>query len=147
MDTIYKIICNNDTMISIRFYTVINLGGSTEVNRIFTLDKKSGKVLTLENLFIEGSDYIKIISNDILKQMKIQVDAELADYFIPGGFWPNDECFKEIDTTQNFYINSDGKLVIVFDEYVVAPGSMGSPEFIISTDILKNILTNPSLIK
>ena len=48
---------------------------------------------------------------------------------------------------QHFYLNEEGQLVIVFDEYAVAPGSMGMPEFVIPSDLLFGMLAEPSLIK
>ncbi|MDE7061582.1 MAG: RsiV family protein, partial [Lachnospiraceae bacterium] len=38
---------------------------------------------------------------------------------------------------RNFYLNAENKLVIVFDEYEVAPGSMGMPEFVIPEEVLE----------
>ena len=40
----------------------------------------------------------------------------------------------------------DGKLVIVFDEYEVAPGSAGMPHFTIEPEVLDGILRQPSLL-
>ncbi|MBR7132114.1 MAG: DUF3298 domain-containing protein, partial [Clostridia bacterium] len=40
----------------------------------------------------------------------------------------------------NFYWNENGDLVIIFDEYEVGPGSMGTPEFVIDRDVIKDIL-------
>ena len=45
------------------------------------------------------------------------------------------------------YIDEAGQLVIVFDEYEVAPGYMGVPEFIIPTDLLDGLLAQPSPLK
>ena len=72
--------------------------------------------------------------------MTQQVEAGLADYFIPGGIWSDEECFQHIDPDQNFRLNEDGDLVILFDEYEVAPGSMGLPEFTIPRQSLEDIL-------
>ena len=36
---------------------------------------------------------------------------------------------------QNFYINSEGKVVIVFEKYEIAPGYMGTQEFVIDKQI------------
>ena len=36
---------------------------------------------------------------------------------------------------QDFYINTDGKVVIVFPKYQIAPGSMGTQEFVIEEPI------------
>lgn len=146
MDSAYQILRNDELMLSIRFETTINAGGSGLYSRCITLDKQNGRVLELADLFQQDSDYISIISGEILKQMTQQVASGQADYFIPGGIWSDDECFKSISSEQNFYINSQNQLVIVFDEYEVAPGSMGMPEFIIPTAILQGILQQPSLI-
>lgn len=146
MDTDYQIFRNDDRLFTVCFETTINVGGSSLYSRYLTLDKQTGNLLDLENLFQPGSDYIGIISQDILRQMTEQVESGEADYFIPGGIWSEDECFKEIQADQNFYINDNDQLVIVFDEYEVAPGSMGRPEFIIPTDILQAILLQPSYI-
>ena len=145
-DTDYNILRNDNKLLSICFYTTFNVGGSGEYSRCFTLDKATGKVLTLADLFTEGSDYIGVISADILRQMTEQVQAGEGDYFIPGGIWSEEECFKAIAADQNFYINEKDKLVIVFDEYEVAPGSMGMPQFVVETAVLENILCQPSIL-
>lgn len=146
MDTDYRILRDDDRLFTVCFETTINVGGSSQYSRCLTLDKQTGNLLELEDLFQPDSDYIGIISRDILRQMTEQVESGEADYFIPGGIWSEEECFKEIQADQNFYINNDGRLVIVFDEYEVAPGSMGRPEFVIPTDILQAILLQPSCI-
>lgn len=146
MDTAYDILRNDDRLLSVRFYTTLNVGGSAQYSRSFTLDKETGQVLELKDLFLGDSDYIGVISGDILRQMTEQAQAGEADYFIPGGIWSDDECFKEIKSDQNFYINDSDMLVIVFDEYEVAPGSMGMPEFVIETGVLEEILIRPSIL-
>lgn len=87
-----------------------------------------------------------MISKEILRQMKEQVEPEKGITFIPGGIWSEDECFKEIDTDQDFYINGQNQLVIVFEEYKVAPGNMGIPEFVLPSECVREILQQPSLI-
>lgn len=134
-DAGYRIYMNNRKYLSARFYATINLGGSAEYSRCVTIDKQSGKVLALSDLFDENYDYIGEISAEILSKMEYRVENEGANYFIPGGIWRDDECFKEISPDQEFYLTSDGLLVIVFDEYTVAPGSEGSPEFVMPFSI------------
>ncbi len=58
----------------------------------------------------------------------------------------NEDRFNA-DINQNFYINKEGKFVISFDEYEVAPGYMGVQEFIIPTEIISNILVSDEYIK
>ena len=143
-DTTYQVLRNDGRLLSIRFDTTLNVGGSVQYSRCITLDKQRDAVLELADLFAPGSDYVAVISGEILAQMTQQVEAGLADYFIPGGIWSDEECFQSIAEDQNFYLDGDGRLVIVFDEYEVAPGSMGMPEFTIPTGILSGILAQDS---
>ena len=53
-------------------------------------------MVELRDLFAEGSDYMGVISAEVLRQMQAQVDAGTGDYYIPGGIWSDDECFKSI---------------------------------------------------
>ena len=139
-DTGYRVLRDDAELLSLCFYTTLNAGGSVEYSRYFTLDKATGKLLALSDLFLEGSDYIGAISADILRQMEEQVAAGEGDYFIPGGIWSEEECFQTIDADQNFYLDADDHLVIVFDEYEVAPGSMGMPSFVIEQQAIADIL-------
>lgn len=133
-DVGYDICTDNDKYLSVRFFATLNLGGSFEFTRCVTLDKESGNVMALANLFDENYDYITKISEELLRQMAQRVkDGHI--YFIPGGIWSEDECFKTITPEQNFYISADGELVITFDEYVVAPGTEGAPEFVMPSSI------------
>lgn len=146
-DIDYKILRNDANLLVVQFVSTINAGGSVQYSRNFVLDKKNGKILGLKDLFLEGSDYCGLISKDILRQMKEQMKNGKGIYFVPGGIWPDSDCFKEIEGEQDFYINRWNQLVIVFEEYEVAPGSMGNPEFVIDTGILKNILQKSSCLK
>lgn len=143
-DTDYNILHNDESLLSVCCYTTINAGGSSQYSRCFTLDKTTGNVLTLADLFAEGSDYIGIISADIIRQMTQQVEAGEGDYFIPGGIWSPEECFKAIAADQNFYIDENNKLIVIFDEYEVAPGSMGMPQFTVETAVFDHILHRSS---
>lgn len=145
-DTGYNILRNDGELLSIQFYTTVNMGGSATYSRCFTLDKASGTPLTLAGLFSAGSNYVGVISADILRQMEEQVAAGQADYFIPGGIFSDEECFQAIDADQNFYISESNKLIIVFDEYEVAPGSAGMPQFTIEPETLQEILRQPSIL-
>ena len=146
-DIDYKILRNDADMLVLQFFCTINVGGSVEYSRSFVLDKKKGKILGLSDLFSRGSDYRSMISKEILRQMREQMKDGKTQYFVTGGIWNEKYCFKEIERDQDFYINGQNKLVIVFEEYEVAPGNMGRPEFVIDTSILKSILPQPSLLQ
>lgn len=68
----------------------------------------------------------------------------MADYFIPGGIWSDEECFKAIAADHQFYMDDQNQLVITLDEYEVASGKDGRPEFDIPTEVLSGILRQPS---
>ena len=49
-------------------------------------------------------------------------------------FQASEGGFSGLTGDESFYLNQDGSLVVVFDEYTVAPGSMGMVEFTIPTE-------------
>lgn len=138
-DTGYQVLRDDDAILSLCFYTTLNAGGSVDYSRYFTLDKATGELLALSDLFLEGSDYVGAVSADILRQMEEQVAAGEGDYFLPGGIWAEEECFQAIAPDQQFYLDENGDLVIVFGEYEVAPGSMGMPRFVIDEEAISDI--------
>ena len=79
----YKVVTDNDKLFCLRIDTVIAMGGSQSYAKIFSVDKKSGKQITLKNLFKKGSGYIDRISDNIKEQMRAQM-KENADvtYFV-----------------------------------------------------------------
>lgn len=135
----YEIATDNDTLFSIRINTNVAMAGTNSYIKIYHIDKKSGKIVTLSDLFEEGADYITPISENIKAQMKERMDQDEDQYY-----WLEDETeawnFKRISPEANFYVNQEGKLTLVFDKYEVAPGYMGVVEFTIPTEILEPIV-------
>lgn len=108
-----------------------------EHNKFYTLDKVTGEVVTLADLFAKDSDYISVISENIKSQMRQQMASdEGVTYFLDDDNMAEFN-FQEITDETNFYFNEKGELVIAFDEYEVAPGSMGAPEFVIPQEIVE----------
>lgn len=145
LDAEYAILRNDELLLVIRFDATINAGGSGQYSRSFVLDKRTGETLALSDLFPDGSGYIQIISEEVKLQMALRENS--YDYFIPGGIWSDDELFREIAPDQNFYINDENQLVIVFDEYEVATGKAGMPEFVISAEVLGSLLPPSSFLR
>lgn len=101
----------------------------------FTIDKRTGKRVTLESLFDKNGDYIALISDTIREQMRSQMAADPeVEYWIDSGEDPEMD-FQKIREDQDFYINSDGDLVICFNELEAAPMYMGCLEFVIPEEI------------
>lgn len=120
----YKIITNNDKYFSVEVTTCLVMAGGTEFKRDFTVDKASEKVISLEDVFGGDDDW----KNKLYENIKAQMEKEMAEndaamYFI------GENGFNEITGDENFYITEGGDVVITYDEYAVAPGSMGVVSF------------------
>lgn len=134
-DMTYTVIRDDEQYFIAQFNVTVNAGGSMDYSRWIVYDKIADKVLELSDLFKEGSDYIGILSAEILEQMKYKNEHEGGCFYIEG-----DDAFTEISGDANFYIDSFDRLVIVFDEYEVAPGNMGSPQFFIQNKVIEDIV-------
>ena len=144
----YVVKTDNDRILSMGRYVVNTVGSSSTVFKYETIDKKNQTVITLPGLFKDDS-YIDIISENIKKQMIEQNKEDNNKFYWVAGIEQkgNITLFEKISKEQSFYINSEGKLVISFDKYEVAPGYMGIVEFVIPTDILSDILVSNEYIK
>lgn len=95
----------------------------------YNIDIETGKNLNLRDVL--GNDYKQIVDETIYKQIEEKSKNPDNMYFTK-----EENGFAGIeDEYQNFYINSDGKVVIVFEKYQIAPGYMGEQEFIIDKQI------------
>lgn len=145
MDVDYTVLRDDSVLLILRFDATVNVGGSVNYSRHFLLNKTTGNILTLKDFFLPDSDYVTRLSGEVLRQMEQAVASDDAPYFIPGAGWPEEDCFQSIDPDQDFYLDQSDQLVLVFEEYTVAPGSMGSPEFTIPTHAISDIWIQPSL--
>lgn len=138
----YVIKTDTDKILSVGRYVVNTVGSSSTTFKYDTIDKENEVLITLPSLFKDES-YVDIISNNIKEQMVEQHNAdENKIYWVKGVETELTELFDKISKDQAFYISSNGKLVISFDKYEVAPGFMGVIEFEIPTEILKDILVS-----
>lgn len=135
-----EVVTDNDRYYTVKLSVLETEASGYEHNQFYTIDKQTGNVVTLEDLFAEGSDYISAISENIKTQMKEQMAAdEGVIYFLDNDDMPEFN-FQGITEQTNFYFNEKDELVIAFDEYEVAPGSMGAPEFVIPQEVTAAIL-------
>lgn len=95
----------------------------------FNIDLKTGKDITLEDCL--GQEYQKIANAQIEEQMSQMVMANEATFFTKEDnvLLEHGNSFNGIEENQDFYINEQGKVVIVFPKYSIAPGYMGILEF------------------
>ena len=115
--------------------------GFEQVNH-FTINKKTGERVELEDLFYAGADYITPISEEIISQMRARMkENPEVEYWIDSEDDPESD-FSRIRDDQDFYIDDEGRLVICFNELEAAPMSMGTVEFIIPDKVLAPIRIN-----
>lgn len=123
----YKV-TNLDDLIS--FYTDYYqyTGGAHGITtrKAYNVDKTTGEVLTIKDIFKEGYNYKEKIDSEIYKEVNKNPDM----YFM------GKEGFSGIDDNVKFYIE-DGNLVIYFGQYEIAPYAGGIPEFHIPINLFK----------
>lgn len=141
----YEVKTDTDKLLVIGRYVVNTVGSSSTTIQYDTIDKQNKLLITLPSLFKDEA-YIDIISENIKAQMKEQMKDENNVYWLEDEMM-GDENFSKIDKNQSFYITKDNQLVIAFDKYEVAPGYMGNPEFIIPSELLKDVLVSEEYIK
>lgn len=144
----YEVKTDTDRILSIGRYVVNTVGSSSTKMKYDTIDKKNGILITLPSLF-KDDRYVEIISENIKKQMIEQNKADNNKFYWVAGIEQkgNMELFEKISKEQNFYIDSEGKLVISFDKYEVAPGYMGIVQFVIPSNVMSDILVSNEYIK
>lgn len=136
----YIIKTDNEDILALDVYLFNVAGSSSTKHTFYTLDKKSGELLTLKGLFKDNADYVTILSDYIRSEMMRLNKEEEGMFWIDGETDEMFEGFKQIKADQNFYIDDAGKIVICFDKYDVAAGAQGSPEFVIPDNIVHDIL-------
>lgn len=126
----YKVLSENGEYISINLYTETTQASSVTEDVYINIDKKNNKILNLSDMFKPGADYVDVLSKYIKSEIQKQMKDKTADYWVAG---KDENAFEKIDANQKFYINEKGQIVIHFDEYSIAPGSEGAPNFVIPT--------------
>lgn len=149
LDIDYEVLRDDDQLYILRLWAVETMASGAQTEKYYLLNKQTGKEVKLADLFQENTDYVGVISENIKEQMREQMknEEEGKAYFLEDPNLPEEEQFTKIKPDQNFYINQDNKLVVVFDEYEVAPGYMGMCYFEIPTEVLTSILHENTLIK
>jgi hypothetical protein len=89
----------------------------------YTIDLENNKLLSLTDLL--GEDYKNKINEEIYNQINKRI-KENNEIFFDGELG-----FNGINDEQEFYLDDNGNVVIVFKKYDIAPGASGELEFII----------------
>lgn len=134
----YEVITNTDRWFTLKLSVSETAASSDNYFEFYHIDKEQGKIIELGDMF-NTDNFSDILVAEIKKQMQQQMDEdETIKYWINDG--EIGEEFATVGVDHNFYWNDAGNLVIVFDKYEVAPGLMGTPEFVIEKDVIGDIL-------
>lgn len=136
LDIGYTVVTDTDRWFALEVSTIETMASGAKSLKYYNLNKETGAYMQLADLFPQDVDYVAAISAQIKEQMlQRMAEDENQVYFINSDMPETD--FKQIAADQSFYINQQGQLVISFDEYEVAPGSMGAPQFIVDMTALQ----------
>lgn len=134
----YETVTNTERWFTLKLFVSETAASSNNYFKFYHIDKKMGRIVELGDLF-NTDNFSDVITDEIKRQMRERMEQdENAVYWLEDS--EIGEKFVSISKDQNFYWNENGDLVIVFDKYKVAPGSMGTPEFVISKDVIRRIL-------
>ncbi len=127
----YSLLSAPGNIMSIKFDIMIYIEGAAHPNthsRTVTYDLQAGADISLDQLFMPGSDYLKILSDYSLAQLK----PKIADLFTAG-----------LDPIPSNYlswnITPDG-LLLTFDAYQVAAYALGPQQVTIPYGELKLVI-------
>lgn len=122
----YEVKKSDDNILSfIITKTEIINDASYETFYMYNLNLKTGNNITLEDML--GNEYKTVINNEIDRKMNEIAKSE------PNTYSYYKEFYKDkgvgINENQNFYINEEGNVVIVFYKYEIVPEYKGNMEF------------------
>ena len=132
LDVTSAVVTDSDTWFTLRVDAVETRASGYQFSRFYHIDKAADRVAILGDLFREDADWSAVLTREVRRQMEERMAADSGASYFP-------EELTEIGPEQNFYFNESGELVLVLDEYTIAPGSMGMPEFTIPAEVYETL--------
>lgn len=140
VSTDYQVVTNNSRLFSLKINHVVELNTSGVTIKIYHMDKETGKLIQLKDIFKENTEYLPVLTKEVKRQMRQQMAADDQKiYFIDDEDLPETN-WKGVTDEANFYINGDGNLVLDFDKCEVAPGYMGACAFTIPQKTIQDMI-------
>ena len=130
----YQVVTDTTNYLCLRIDTTLVMASGTEYTKVFTIDKRTGKIISLSDLFRNKPEMLTAISENIKEQMQAQMAADSSVIYFYNSDTPEWD-FKELRGDESFYFNEKGELVITFEETDVAPAYMGAVEFAIPQSV------------
>ncbi len=134
----YQTVTDTERWFTLKIRVTEASGSSNTYFKYYHVNKQTGSIVRLGDLAADNRFYERI-EQEIQKQMRTEM-AQNSDLI----YWTEDSVIgkdlRSVSPDHNFYWNKDGDLVIPFDKYEIAPGYMGTPEFTISKELLKDVM-------
>ncbi len=145
LDVTWEVVTNTERWFTLRVNSDKILASGNHQERYYHIDVPTGQRKQLSDLFPADYDYVSVISEELKTQMRQRMEEDESEYYwLEGESQLGTYYFDSIDPNHNFYFDDQGQLVIPFDKYEVAPGSMGSPSFTLTTpELYENLLYQP----
>jgi hypothetical protein len=129
----FKLLSPPGNIYSLKFEISSYIKGAAhpfDFSRTVTHDLQKGEDISLDQLFLPGSDYLGTISAYCIAQLQA---SEIGPVFSKEGAQPDTKNFR------NWNITTDG-LLITFDEYQVAPYAAGPQTVVVPYSELQSVI-------
>ena len=133
----YTVRTDSEEFLAVDCFVTTTEASAATTHRFYTIDKKTGALVDLPSLFKAGADYEAVINAYLIAEMERLNESEGGMFFVGE---QDVERFEGIRADQSFFVNESGNIVICFDEYEVASGAQGSPEFELPREVTADIL-------
>ena len=131
IDVNYEITYQDDKLISFIITKFESLASAYTEQYFYNINIQTGEELDLKDVL--GENYKEIVDKEVTKQIEERKKADENNIY----FEKNEGGFSGIENEyQDFYIDENKKVTVVFQKYEIAPGYMGIQNFEIPNDIL-----------
>ena len=131
IDVNYEITYQDDNLISFIITKFESLASAYTEQYFYNIDIQTGEELDLKDVL--GENYKEIVDKEVTKQIEERKKADENNIY----FEKNEGGFSGIENEyQDFYIDENKKVTVVFQKYEIAPGYMGIQNFEIPNNIL-----------
>ena len=126
----YEITYQDNNLISFIITKSENMFSAYTEQYFYNINIQNGKELNLKEVL--GDNYKEIVDREVKKQIKERKKADKNNIY----FAEDEGGFSGIENEyQDFYIDENKKVTIVFQKYEIAPGYMGIQSFEIPNNI------------
>ena len=120
----YDVVTSTDSWFTLRLWIEEVAGSSGAQVYYYHIDRTSGQYITLGDLVTPAAfpAFEALVRQQMVQQMANDPNVS---------YWDDDPQAAALSAQHNFYLTETGDLVLVYDQFTVAPGYMGCPSFTI----------------